>query len=510
MTLNSEKPTIVSLFCGAGGLDYGFNKAGFKSILGIDKDKDSCMTYKNAFNTEVLNKDILMLDIHDIPDSDVILSSIITPGFSLVSNNDADFSNRNKLLYRVLEIIKLKVPKALVFECVKSVRSYDKGSTFDYFINFLEELGYKVSYQVLNTLHYSIPQTRERLVIVGIYNGFSTIRYEFPKPHKEKVTLKEIFNIENINENPLLPIDTVNLRKYDRVFELDTVASTLIGVGQNCYIKYGEFLKKITSKEAAVIQSFPRDYNFIGNENSQYRQIVSAYPPGLSYYIAQELKRYFEGESVKFEPYIVSLTPKTIGNDFHNYKSKQLSMQNRVNKKDKSETQLKILGQVQAGSAQAYEYEDVIFKNLEYIFDNQLKRGKKQVEIHEGRKRVDIVFDNGGKEGFFAELITHYQVKSAKIMIECKNYNGELNNRDFDQLLGRFNKNYGEFGILICREIYNKEKIIKTCKDYLHSGKGWIIVLCDEDMKMLLNYRESEDYESINDYMSNLISEVIL
>lgn len=502
MNLNSEKPTVVSLFCGAGGMDYGFNKAGFKSILGIDIDEDSCMTYKQALNTEVLNSDILTLDMLDIPDSDLIISSIITPSFSL-GGKKADFSGRDKLLSRVLEIIELKLPKAFVFECIKPLMSYDKGSTFDSTIKFLEKLGYRVSYQVLNTLHYSIPQTRKRLVIVGINNDLSEIRYEFPEPHKEKVTLNKVLKTADIDKNGLLPIEFVNLKKFERVLELDNVAPTLVHPSR-FYIKCGELLKRVTSKEAAIIQSFPISFHFVGSEMSRNRQITNAFPPALAYYIAQELITYFDQVKKIFEPYNELVNLETSKDHINGDNI------NKIVKKDMKDQRVDFqIKEIQPGRIHAYKYENTIFENLKNIFDNQLKLGKQQVEINEGRKRIDIVFSNRVGGGFFGELKTLFDIKCAKIMIECKNYKGDLKNPDFDQLIGRFDERYSEFGILICRNIFDKEKAFRTCRDISHKRRGTVMVLDDEDIMALLSLRNEDDYEGINNYMLKILDKIL-
>lgn len=488
------QPTVVSLMCGAGGMDFGFKLAGFKSILGLDLDKDSCDTYLSNIETEVYNVDILKVKPQEIPESDVIISSIITPSFSF--DVRAKESNSNKYLNTILNIVKAKYPNIVVLECIKPFRGYEKGSLFDYLLKTLESLNYRVSYQDMNTMNYSIPQKRSKLVIIAVKKAFTDIRYEFPKPHAKPFTLGDIFN--EIDTNTNVTIDLQLNRKGIKVFKLNEVSSTLVP-SYKYYLNSPPFFKRITSVEASVIQSFPKDYIFCGSEVSRIRQICTAFPPALAYYIAKEILALFDLNG-----------SNKMNNDLVNLANPQkLELDHNVNLLKEEENNLSIkLKSIQKGKKGAYDFEDCVFDIIKYIFDNQLKLGEKQYPINEGRKRVDIKFNTRSGKGFFGHLKLQYGINSAVIFIECKNYNEDLKNPDFNQLIGRFNR-YSSFGIIVCNETEDKNKINQLCKDIVKDGKGYILVLEVTDLLNLISLRDKNKYEDIDDYMLNLLDSIL-
>jgi len=147
---------------------------------------------------------------------------------------------------------------------------------------------------------------------------------------------------------------------------------------------------------------------------------------------------------------------------------------------------------------------------LKVIFNNSLKRGKKEVKINNGRKRIDIVFENYDDNGFFARLSKMYQIFCPKILIECKNYNSDPDNPEVDQVVGRLGRNTGRFGILVCRKVENKKVLIDRCKAAMNNDQGYIIFLTDRDIKTLLELREKSDDEGIMDHLLQLWDHLIL
>ncbi|MGG4409247.1 hypothetical protein ABER75_10955 [Niallia taxi] len=165
---------------------------------------------------------------------------------------------------------------------------------------------------------------------------------------------------------------------------------------------------------------------------------------------------------------------------------------------------------ISPGKTTATEYHNLIFKSLTQIFDNGLRRGDKEVKINEGRKRVDIVFDNQDTNGFFAHIRERNKIFCPYIFIECKNYSSDPSNPEVDQLLGRLGDYRGRFGILICREIEDEELLMKRCKDAMHNDKKYIIYLQDKDIKALLTLKEALNEQGIMDYLLSKWDKLIL
>jgi hypothetical protein len=115
------------------------------------------------------------------------------------------------------------------------------------------------------------------------------------------------------------------------------------------------------------------------------------------------------------------------------------------------------LESIPVGNEGAAAYHEFMFRVLPLIFQSGLRRPEKELEMHEGRKRVDIVFSvNSGDKGFFYDLVFLYGVTCPFVFVECKNYSADPANPELDQLTGRFSKRRGEFGFSVCRTIEDK------------------------------------------------------
>ena len=147
---------------------------------------------------------------------------------------------------------------------------------------------------------------------------------------------------------------------------------------------------------------------------------------------------------------------------------------------------LEAVTSVEPGKAQATQYERAIEKLLTALFYPSLSHPTRQSRIHEGRKIVDIRFVNDPREGFFYWLSMHYP--ASHIWIECKNYNDDVSNPEFDQLAGRFSPSKGQFGLLICRSLEDRGTAVKRSQDAARDHRGYIIVLTDEDLAELVRH----------------------
>ncbi|EPC7207941.1 hypothetical protein ACR2RQ_001181 [Cronobacter dublinensis] len=138
---------------------------------------------------------------------------------------------------------------------------------------------------------------------------------------------------------------------------------------------------------------------------------------------------------------------------------------------------------IKSGAKQAGEYEDLIEEIFSVIFYPSLCYPTKQHKIHDGRKRIDITYNNEAKYGFFYWLSRHYTCP--RIYIECKNYTSEIANPELDQLSGRFSRNRGNVGILVCRKIEDKSLFRQRCLDTANDGRGFILSIDDDDLEKM-------------------------
>jgi DNA (cytosine-5)-methyltransferase 1 len=327
---------IISLFCGAGGLDLGFKEAGFDCVLASDIMPHAESTYKKNFpETKFIKKDIRLISLDEIKKTvgkqkiDVIIGGPPCQGFSNMGNkNSAD--PRNNLFEKYVDIVNTVQPKCFVFENVKGMFTMFEGRFFDKIVNSFLEIGYHVFYSVINSANYGVPQKRERIIIVG-----SKINRQFKFPQHDVNPFGKITSYKNVgkainnlvkrnkmpNHIPLNHSEIVvsryklipeggklpkpeNLPKeirrknfgntYTRLSRKE-VSSTIVP-GNNALPIHPTLNRSLTPREAARIQTFPDDFIFEGDRRSQCILVGNAVPPLLSAKIAESVSNFIKGK----------------------------------------------------------------------------------------------------------------------------------------------------------------------------------------------------------------------
>jgi len=165
---------------------------------------------------------------------------------------------------------------------------------------------------------------------------------------------------------------------------------------------------------------------------------------------------------------------------------------------------------IEPGSPRAHEYHSSMIGVVEFLFYPKLLYPKKEQEIHEGRKRIDIVMSNGAHDGVFHHLPSARQFPCAYVPFECKNYVTEVGNPELDQLAGRFSANRGRLGFLCCRHFEDRQLFIQRCTDTFTDGRGLILPVDDETVFRLLDLIERGRRQDIDHELENLVAEVWL
>ncbi len=334
MSKSNNSPRLISLFSGCGGLDLGFEKAGFKKVWANDFDADAQAVYSLNLG-EIDGRDILNVGEEDIPDGDILTAGFPCQPFSSAGSRKGVFDSRGMLYKECLRIIKNKMPKVIVFENVRgllSTKYIDGRNLVEVIIEDLSTMngiGYNVVYKLLNASDYGVPQNRQRVFFVGVKKDLG-VKFVFPpKQKKDNLTLRHILEIPKEVKNQvdwvLSPqaLEMVNyipeggswkdvpyeklaprfqrirddMKKYRspnfyRRFSRDEINGTITASAQpeNCGIIHPVENRRYTIREVARIQSFPDDFVFIDNSpkniTAMYKVIGNAVPVSLAQSIA--------------------------------------------------------------------------------------------------------------------------------------------------------------------------------------------------------------------------------
>lgn len=200
---------IVSLFSGCGGLDWGFQRAGFNVFWANEYDQNIWDTYRlNHKQTYLETTDIRTLTAESIPDCDGIIGGPPCQAWSEGGKNLGLQDERGRLFFDYIRIVSEKYPKFFLIENVEGLLDKQHTEAFDTFMTMLCNAGYTIYRKLLNAADFKIPQDRKRVIIVGIRNDY-TKSFSFPIPFETpKITLNAA--IGDIDEIPIKCIGYIN------------------------------------------------------------------------------------------------------------------------------------------------------------------------------------------------------------------------------------------------------------------------------------------------------------
>ncbi|MCK5510736.1 DNA cytosine methyltransferase [Candidatus Parcubacteria bacterium] len=305
----------IDLFAGIGGIRLGFKKAGFKTVFANDLEKACRATYDSNFKTEKLVvEDIRKIGIDDLPEFDFLLGGFPCQAFSIAGYRQGfnDKKDRGNLFFDVAKIIEARRPTGFLLENVKNLKNHDNGKTFKIIIETLEMLGYHIKTEVLNTMEYgNVPQNRERIYIVGFKNEKHFENFSFPEKKKLKVKITDILE-ENVpekyyyNGKPLYKKLKNYVTKIGRVYQwrrkyvrenkkgvCPTLTANMGTGGHNVpIIKDKKGIRKLTPRECASIQGFPKSFKIPKNlsNSAVYKQFGNSVSVPVIEAVARQIK----------------------------------------------------------------------------------------------------------------------------------------------------------------------------------------------------------------------------
>jgi len=321
---------VISFFAGCGGLDLGFEQAGFNVIWANELDSTIFPTYRiNHPKTELNTKDICELSAIEIPDCDGFIGGPPCQAWSEAGLQRGFKDKRGKVFLDYVRLIITKQPKFFVIENVPGLLESVHCKSFEYIKNQLSSSNYDLYIDVLNAKDFNIPQDRKRVFIIGFRNDLN-IKYSFPKPVTTKyISLRRaIGDIQDAPSSVVSP-DTSNFRiknheiyigpfseRYmsrNRVRSWDELSFTIPASASNVpihpqapkmireshnkwhFVPGKEYLyRRLSVRECARIQSFPDSYSFhYSDVRDGYKMVGNAIPPRLAKVIGLSIIKVF-------------------------------------------------------------------------------------------------------------------------------------------------------------------------------------------------------------------------
>lgn len=329
----SARMKLVSFFSGSGGLDLGFEKAGFDIIWANEYDKSIWETYeRNHPNTRLDRRSIVDVPSDEVPDCEGIIGGPPCQSWSAAGALRGIEDKRGQLFYDFIRIIQAKRPKFFLAENVAGMMAPRHAEALKNIQAMFRDCGYRLSFELLNASDYGVPQDRKRVFFIGIRDDFD-FSFEFPEPFKDKVCLEDAIGDLRESAIPALDKNTANgegcevpnheyltggfstiYMSRNRVRSWEEQSFTIQAGGRHCpihpsapkMVKVGldkqifepgceSQYRRMSVREAARIQTYPDDFVF------HYRALLDGYkmvgnsvPVQLGKVLAESIQRQFK------------------------------------------------------------------------------------------------------------------------------------------------------------------------------------------------------------------------
>ncbi len=327
---------IISLFSGAGGLDLGFEKAGFNVALANEFDPTIWATYEKNHNGKLIKGDIRNIKETDFPkDLDGIIGGPPCQSWSEAGSQRGINDSRGQLFYDYIRILKHVQPKFFLAENVIGMLANRHSEAVNNFMRMFDDCGYRVYLHHINASDYGVPQDRKRVFYIGFRKDLN-IDFKFPAPIttniEDKKTLRDAIwdlkdtavpALEKNKKNPdvkfanheyfIGAFSTIFMSR-NRVRSWDEPGFTVQASGRQCQLHpqapkmqfieknkrifvpgKEDLYRRLTVRECARLQGFPDSFEFVYNDvNDGYKMIGNAVPILLSYQIANSIKKSLE------------------------------------------------------------------------------------------------------------------------------------------------------------------------------------------------------------------------
>ena len=308
------KYKVIDLFAGIGGMRLGFTQAGFQVVYSNDNDASACKTYRENFG-EIDERDIRDVDAAAIPDFDILLGGFPCQPFSMIGKRDGLADPRGQLFNEIVRILDARNPRAFVLENVKNLVKHNKGETYRYIKQAVQNAGtgYMVYEAILDSQNFGVPQHRERTYIVGIKNPHKD--FVFPLSAKEP----GLKRVKDILEKKVADKYYLSQKYHDglmahkarhraqgsgfgcEILDLNGVSHTVVcgnmgrerNLIQDRAVSINrQGIRKMTEREYARLQGFPDWFKLPIFSTHAYKQFGNAVTVPVANEVARALRKY--------------------------------------------------------------------------------------------------------------------------------------------------------------------------------------------------------------------------
>lgn len=337
MSSLSNPLPLLSLFAGAGGLDLGFQRAGFRTLLANEFDASIAPTFRRNFpDTPLLVKDVNTLRRDELPAANSVTGIIGGPPCQSWSEGGAlrgIDDPRGQLFFQYIRILKEMKPLFFLAENVSGMLAQRHATAVNQFLRLFREAGYNVSLHLLNANDYEVPEDRLRVFYIGFRTDLALPPFAIPAPVEPRPTLRDAIWDLRDSAIPALPGNRTNgdacalpnheyfiggfspiFMSRNRVRGWQQPAFTVQASGRQCQLHpqapamqklspnqhrfapgFEHLYRRLTVREAARVQTFPDQFVFMYQQlNLGYKMIGNAVPPNLAYHLALAIRQHLE------------------------------------------------------------------------------------------------------------------------------------------------------------------------------------------------------------------------
>ncbi len=288
-TLEIKDPpdfTVVSTFAGCGGSSTGYVWAGGKVLLAIEWDQNAVETYRLNYPTiDIYHGDIKNITGQDVLERiglepgqlDILDGSPPCQGFSTAGKRNLE-DDRNQLFREYVRLLKVLTPKVFVMENVSGMVKGKMKLLFAEIMRELKASGYKVKAKLLNAMYLGVPQSRQRMIFIGVRDDLG-IESSHPKPQSRPKGCVR-FDSQSANYSE---------KRYGDTLEIEgNPIGTITKIGRKFWSRNEEFGRLSYICNA----SFPKQYHIVGNLSDVKNRIGNSVPPRMMEYIAEHIKTH--------------------------------------------------------------------------------------------------------------------------------------------------------------------------------------------------------------------------